>query len=681
MPRTISIEEFEKLPQTSGKRVLSIEEFESIPPIQNAVLPIAPTNKQTPSFLDKTTQYLDELGGGVKAGIKYGVAKLPIRAIGMAGEGIEAIGFSETGRALSESARNVTAEQEKMFERAAEKAPIATNVASGALQLGQIAAAPIGKTFAGMVGRGAATGQALGMLEEKPEETGGAALGERLTGGLDDAAFGALFPAVFYGGKKVVQSVGGKTSNRLLDVMLRKGERAADPNIVSVGQKAQSVVGEPLTKGQRTQSRTLQGFESLLQRAPMTDDMFAQKLDRQIAAVDRSAEKLRKAFARGTQDVSPEYVGRQIENTFNKAVMTIKNGRAKQAALDFGVVDKLSGNARVIPLPTFMQTAQNIVEEGSSDLAPDLSQKLAKAVAKKAQAIIERKGNVSALEMQKLLEQYGKSASGDVRLFGFLEPQESKSVARRLFGALQNDLDQAVDGKPITAFLAPEATALKTARDNYRLFSKEIEALSETTLGRILNTNAPITPEVVIDKVRKMKPSELRTTLQILDKTDKQAADLARRATIYDLLIETTQQKMGATRPQALQTALRGENKETLKRLDIVFKGKPKLKNDLLAIAEYSSRLTPTLAGSPTQPLGEFASLLNDIRQSITLEPNSIMKVYMTLIGNQKLADRLINDKNISAAAQIARGAKGKPAMESAQKLRNAILLLDSEEE
>lgn len=139
--------------------------------------------------------------------------------------------------------------------------------------------------------------------------------------------------------------------------------------------------------------------------------------------------------------------------------------------------------------------------------------------------------------VQRLLEDYGKSGRGSGRVLDDVNSAADRRVYQTLKKAMKNALDRAGDD----ATLGPAAAVLKSAREDYKLLSQYKDELGSTSLGALLNKKnwkqgIKPTDEDILNAVRKMKPSEARNVLPILEKHNPDLIGALQRNYFRDIL-------------------------------------------------------------------------------------------------------------------------------------------------
>lgn len=134
--------------------------------------------------------------------------------------------------------------------------------------------------------------------------------------------------------------------------------------------------------------------------------------------------------------------------------------------------------------------------------------------------------------VQRLMEDFGEAGRGKGKAFTDIESAADRRVYRILHKTMKGALDRAGDD----ATLGPAAAVLKSAREDYKLLSQYKDELGATTLGRLLNIKGGVTDEAVLNAVGKMKPSEARNVLPILEKHNPDLIGALQRNYFRDIL-------------------------------------------------------------------------------------------------------------------------------------------------
>jgi len=137
---------------------------------------------------------------------------------------------------------------------------------------------------------------------------------------------------------------------------------------------------------------------------------------------------------------------------------------------------------------------------------------------------------------------YGNAAKGTGNVFKDIDKSLDRQISSRLHAAVSKDL---LDAEGI-----PEISeALKIANNNYAKNSQSIKAIEKSPLGRLVGEDLidaadifgagrfnTMAGEEVAKKITKLHPSEIRTTVNILERANPDVADDLRAFVIRDAM-------------------------------------------------------------------------------------------------------------------------------------------------
>lgn len=372
----------------------------------------------------------------------------------------------------------------------------------------------------------------------------GAAGGTRELGGGDAAQVGAgLLGGI---GAPVGLSAARSFMPNTLAKSIAKSE--ATP-FAQEGQRLATETGIDLPIGPRTGNKMMLGLENASRQYGPTADRV-QDIDVKIAnqAIDR-VSALAKNISRNQPDSA--MLGTQIEDTVKNAAKDIDMRRDFTANRDYGEVRKIAGNQPVVRLNNFVDELKGIIGDYENVAGSDAQKIVAqsKAALARVTGIVEKgeparvietpRGNGIKLfgtptvtgtmdntidEAMKTRSFYGKASKGAANVFEDISPNMNRSLAGRLFGAVNRDFDEA--GNNVQG---PLKQALDTANKNYRQHSQSLEFLEKSALGKLVGDDvadaamsgkniSTTAGESVINKIADLHPSARKTSVDILQK-------------------------------------------------------------------------------------------------------------------------------------------------------------------
>lgn len=340
-------------------------------------------------------------------------------------------------------------------------------------------------------------------------------------------------------------------------IIAKQAQKALHSPEARRGAQLTQRTGIHLTPGQQTGSRTMLMLEGLARRSPVSADRVANEVDRK--QIHQALSYFSKTMD-SIDNSAPGAIetGKRVEAAFRGATNKALAARTAQWEADMAGVSKVAGNAPIVQTTNTQRVLQELIEEndvpGAGDATAALVNRL-KALTPKTTPktattggglILDTAGKpltqatseaipaqLTANELKRLLQVYGKTAGGSGQLFKDIDAGQQRYIAGKVFGALKADLDSTIQqGGPNTAILS----SLKAARDNWAKNSGAIDSMGETVLGRIFNGQYPQAPEAVANKFMTMHPSEIRTAMGVIGQQDPAAAQAVKRHMIEQAL-------------------------------------------------------------------------------------------------------------------------------------------------
>lgn len=342
-----------------------------------------------------------------------------------------------------------------------------------------------------------------------------------------DRASSAGIDAALGGAAQGVVNVGARVFDALRprNVGARYVQRALDTPAGREGAQVEAYLGEQMMPGQASQSRSLLTMEGLLRRHPASADMIASKDESLLrAARARLDNALSRMSATGDRATAGMRVRSAFDNTLNAALDVRRN----QAAQDFGAVHAAAGRAPIFHMGGAVRAIDGLIEEFGTPGAGDAISTLVNQLRSVRN---ELSRPLTAQNVQRLLEIYGRARRGSGQVFKDLDNAEQRRIAGLVFDAIEGDLDRVAQSLPP----GNVATSLQQARNNYRLNSQAINELEASTLGRYLG-GADRSPERIFEQMKNMQPSQAGETFRILQGADPGLADAVKRSVFEDAL-------------------------------------------------------------------------------------------------------------------------------------------------
>jgi hypothetical protein len=557
-----------------------------------------------------------------------------------------------------------------------EAAPGAVTSGIGAAMAAQRGLPPsVGGIAGGVPGDvlGSAVRQAVSKAlpgEDYPDLTTGKALQQRALAGAVNVGAGIVGEGAMAG----LKAARGATmpwprERRALTKQLRGGKTLEELEpAMRAGRRLEGEIGTQYTPGQLTMTQAGLGYENMMGKKGVAADIMGEHKAKQISNLGRYLDNAIKAAAK--TDTTPGAVGGRIKHSYEMYLKRLSKERSATANKIFERANAVVKGKRVIPLNETMTEIDDIIKNFTADVHTSSGNKVVDSLRRlksdlltgrrRLEEIAERHGItveeakamtgpakdvlVSPKSLSRSLEMYGQAANGLGSVIKDLEDKSmDRRIARRIFGALRRDLDQAAEA-PGTKGQA--ADILREARNIYRDMSEIID-ISKNNVTKTL-TKMEDNADLFAKKMgTAYSPQEIKNTLKIFDKADPDLSQELRGAALKEL-VDAVGTTKGVVSPNKLLTmiytpkhrqrilALFADDKkglETLRRLATTAQGAKRL------AAEGS-----TVGKSPTQPL-QWASRLATKLQIPIVSPalEGVLKVLSPLADPEKFA-RVITD-------------------------------------
>lgn len=336
-------------------------------------------------------------------------------------------------------------------------------------------------------------------------------------------------------------------------------------------------LGVKFSAGELTGNASAMGIEDALANSAKYAGRFAAENEKKTnMVVDNFKKTLDKIYP---QSVSRVDVGSKISEAYKSTIDNLVSSRRNQAKVDFELANKVAGGHPIIAPSNFITVLKKFIAEGDSNIttpAQRAAANQAKDVLKRLQTetpkpsgLLDETGQplkhptpkeaykrITIDDLQNGLAAFGEGAtSPNGGIWKGLSTAADRRFSAAAKAALEKDMDGAADTIGGSA-----ATALKIARDRYRVNSARISDVEKTTLGKIVGGaehdsegNLVISPEKMADKFLAMEPTEIKNTLKFLDKTHPDVAAMGRRysleVALHKALEGKGQRGEGASKP------------------------------------------------------------------------------------------------------------------------------------
>jgi len=361
---------------------------------------------------------------------------------------------------------------------------------------------------------------------EKLKQIGeGSALGAVVGGGLKQA--GEITGALANAAKLPFRMAAGKP-------VVEAAQEGAAPSpakdFMTESDRLSQETGVPFTPGQSTGSKGLTTMEQKLRQSKDTADTVFAHDDQAAQALDDYINRMLNNTSKNAR--SPEETGDLVRTAIKNKIADIEGQRKTLADQQYGAIRQQIGGRPLIE-PDNLRAALSDIATENGNIATPGAEALTRFANKTSDSGL---GDVNSL--MSLRSYLSKVAGGQAKISG---EGVDRKVARDLLGAIDNDLDANAE-----KLGGPVGDMLRTANQNYRNFSGQIDYLKKSPLGKLLGEDVTgtmtgddfntIPPEKIVARVKAMTPSEVSVTKTMMQDASPEAWQAVKRRVIEDAL-------------------------------------------------------------------------------------------------------------------------------------------------
>lgn len=436
-------------------------------------------------------------------------------------------------------------------------------------------------------------------------------------------------------------------------------QKAMQSPYAQESQQLADAMGLDLPYGSATGNPTLKWAEKTMRQHPFAADIAEATDNKNLnSAVTYLNSVMDKTFGHAVGD---EKAGKQITKAFDDATKAVIKKRHADGVRDFAAIEmSLPPGTPVFSTNSFGAAVDEEISTLKSlgAIAGDEAKSTMKALTKIRDAVTAQDGSrdyvLTAAQMQNLLQRYGEMSKGTGLMWNDISEASQKRIAKKLFGALQDDLD-ATANAPFAAE-ASVGQLLKTARDNYRMNSDKLREIEESTLGRIFAQKFDPAPEQLADRFARMKPTQVQTAFEILEKSDPNITQQLKRYLLENVMdkagIATEKNAMvkagvhdagdplvgqagGRFNPEKFLTEVRNSPYWTV--------AKPQERTELLLATKGIERLADKQLWSGSQTT--FAGVVNDVVGAMMNPVGAVGALATKVVAPRKMAELLFTEQ------------------------------------
>ena len=498
---------------------------------------------------------------------------------GMLGPAIEAVPTVVAGAATSEASPLVS-----------------IPVAGAASALGNVARQGIAKAVTGekIPGRPQSAEPELDLLRKDN-------LGERAKQVLTSGVLGALGEAGLRGVAGVLDWI-RPTSQ--MSRIAQGGEQSATKEGLALRDQFKA----PMSAADVTQNPDLMAKEAIMRRTGGGAGEVIRKADeaRAVFLRDKSyqiADEVAAGMSTNAGDA-----GKAIANMAKDAQKSRRAIMMDHAAENFGAIDKATNGRPVMRPDEYRNVLIDELKKAKNPGAKDA--KIIADVQSRLDDLNEAHGLLTGQQFTEAMHYWGERM-GEPNLG---EMSTTQRIAKRVFKAYSQDLQNAVDNASAGGMAGPKAEvsdAIRNARDTYRIdYGKVDEVGEDAILQRAGVLDERHSPDTFIKEYASGRKSnvQLGQALKVADAVDPATANQLRGALLREKFTPTTGD---VDSPVTMLGKLdRRENKELI---DTLFENQPAMRGKLeefKSLVKRQANTLKTLAGSPTDPRAQARDAL-----------------------------------------------------------------------
>lgn len=331
---------------------------------------------------------------------------------------------------------------------------------------------------------------------------------EKLKGAAGAAAIGAGADLLIRGGVYVFRSrnASSRIARKIGDV---KGDEWAQRTA-----EIESEMGLALPPSAYDKSQRIGKMEHRLRTHDKARRIFEDAEDK---AFHQAINDYETAFDRYLTSGSNAELGKSARQSYDNLYNKMIDNRAKNARDNFALLDD-TGTVPGELSNTLSEMDQIISELDSIAEHSPAARRMRDQLVKAREDLAS--GEMTWAKYQQLLETYGRASRGKQSLYSETDNKKlDQSIAKRIFGALENDLDDMA----ANAGNDPNGDILRNARDVYRSDSEAVEYLQQSAIGDLMNikaTKGGLSDEQIGQRLMRQRPQDAKQTIKILETVD-----------------------------------------------------------------------------------------------------------------------------------------------------------------
>lgn len=527
-----------------------------------------------------------------------------------------------------------------------------------------------GATAARAIGQAALGGAAQGAIQPVARD------GER----LENTALSAAFGGGLAGAGRGVMTLGENVlpQNVTARAMNFFNDRANAKPFAADGEALAQRTGIELTPGMVSGSKAQTAMENMARQSVFSADT-AFEADKKIA--EQAISNINRVMDRVTPDsVSPQAIGDRVQRSVDEAVKGVVERRDEVAKQQFGAIRKMVGDAPVVDYGRTKQVLQDMIDENADVLGAD-----PRRIRMQAQRMLDEIGQKEGFTLEsarKSRSSYGAAARGQSNLLNNVDRNVNQAFAKRLYGAISQDIEAAgqrldeaagfgangVVPEGVTAMKPSEM--LKAANDEYRNHTDLLRQIDQSPLRRLLGdkvdvdgfTSYSLAPEVVLERINSMKPSELGQVRYFMERNNPEVWQQYKRMIVEDALnaAETAPGSAGANHipfnANGFIRALGGDKPEKIEKLKATFDASEmeEIMDALQASRRMGDKFGANFSGTgPYNEVVQASSGFIDAMKNASLKAG--VATAAPIAGFNKVARMMVNSDGRRALIELSK--------------------------
>lgn len=538
------------------------------------------------------------------------------------------------------------------------------------LPLASVGVAAKGSTLLRAATQAAAGGAAQGAIQPVAKD------GERVDNTLLGAALGGGLSAAGRGAMRLGENL--LPQNMTARAMNFFNKRANAKPFAAEGEALAKRTGIDLTPGMVSGSKSQTAMENMARQSVFSADT-AFEADEKIA--EQAIANINRVMDRvSPEGVSLQAIGDRVQRSVDDAVKRVADRRDEVAKEQFGAIRRMVGDAPVVDYASTKKVLQDLIAENTDVLGAD-----PRRIRTQAQRMLDEIGDKEGFTLdsaRKSRSSYGAAARGQSNLLNNVDRNVNKAFAKRLYGAISDDIDaagQRLDEAagfgqngvvPAGSTVMKPSEMLKAANDEYRNHSDLLRKIEQSPLRRLLGdkidvdgfTSYSLPPETVVQRIDAMKPSELAQVRHFMERNEPEVWGQYKRMIVEDALsaAQTAPASGGANtvpfNAGGFIRALGGDKPDKIEKLKATFDASEmeEIMDALQAARRMGDKFGANFSGTgPYNEVVQASTGFLDAMRNVSLKAG--VATAAPIAGFNKVARMMVNSDGRRALIELSR--------------------------